>query len=63
MLEPNSRANAAELLKEAAPYLLDMFRTAPAYGSVGITLIFHDHVISRIDCLSTVQRKPNSVRV
>jgi len=47
-----------ELFEIAAPYLKELLQSAPQFGSAGITLIFHDGVISRVDCSASVQRKP-----
>ncbi len=48
---------AAELFEVAAPYLKELLGNAPQFGSAGITLIFHQGEISRVDVSASVQRK------
>lgn len=48
---------AAELFDVAAPYLRELLASAPLFGSAGITLVFHDGEISRVDVAASVQRK------
>lgn len=45
------------LLAQATPYLLDLLKSAPMFGSAGITLVFHAGEITRVDCSASVQRK------
>lgn len=52
-----NNTRAAELLETASPYLLDLLKNAPIFGSAGIVLIFHDGQISRVDVSATVQRR------
>jgi len=49
---------AAELFETAKPYLLELLQSAPIYGSAGITLVFHEGEITRVDVNASVQRKP-----
>jgi hypothetical protein len=51
----NSRA--AELFDTASPYLLELLQSAPQFGTAGITFIFHDGIITRVDVSASVQRK------
>ena len=54
---------AATLLATASPYLLDQLKTAPLFGSVGIILIFHEGLISRVDISASIQhRTPRAYR-
>lgn len=39
------------------PYLDRICDNAPEFGSAGLTVVFHDGEISRIDLSETVQRK------
>jgi len=39
------------------PYLDNIYENAPDFGSAGITLIFHEGEIARIDISETVQRR------
>ncbi len=48
---------AAELAREALPYLEELLRSAPMFGSAGIDLIFHEGRISRVDVHASVQRR------
>lgn len=41
-----------------APYLNIIYENAPSFGCAGITLIFHDGEITRIDITETVQKMP-----
>jgi hypothetical protein len=40
-----------------APYLEKIIENAPEFGSAGITLVFHDGQITRIDISESVQRR------
>ena len=53
---------AAELFDIAKPYLLDLLKNAPPFGSAGISLIFHEGTITRVDVSASVQRKPKAGR-
>jgi hypothetical protein len=50
----------AALVSEALPYLRDLLANAPQFGSAGITLIFHEGEITRVDVAASVQRKPKA---
>jgi hypothetical protein len=52
-----SEGRAALLLKSVEPELLGLLKNAPAYGSCGIDLIFHDSEIIRITVRAEVTRK------
>lgn len=49
---------AAELFDVAAPYLRELLQSAPQFGSAGLTLVFHEGQITRVDVAASVQRKP-----
>jgi hypothetical protein len=51
---------ADELLAQITPYLKELLRSAPQFGTAGITLVFHEGEISRVDCSASVQRKPRA---
>lgn len=56
---PAQNTDRAEtLLAQAIPYLRDLLKSAPSFGSAGITLVFHEGEITRVDCSASVQRKP-----
>mgnify|MGYP001425646527 CR=1 FL=1 len=46
-----------ELLKLIQPYLQRIIENRPQYGSAGLTLIFCDGQLSRVDISESVQRK------
>lgn len=48
-----------ELFKQVAPYMLELLKAAPRFGSAGITIVFHDGKISRIESSKSVQCKIN----
>jgi len=48
---------AARLFSEAAPYLQDLLEHAPRFGSAGITLVFHEGALTRVDVAASVQRR------
>jgi hypothetical protein len=48
----------AQLVSEALPYLKDLFSNAPQFGSAGLTFVFHDGAITRVDLAASVSRKP-----
>jgi hypothetical protein len=48
------------LLAELLPYLRDLLEAAPAYGSVGLSLAFHDGKIARVESSRSEQRKPGA---
>lgn len=39
------------------PYLDNIYENSPQFGSAGLTLVFHEGEISRIDLSETVQKK------
>jgi hypothetical protein len=45
------------LLAQTIPYLRELLKSAPTFGSAGITLVFHEGEITRVDCSASVQRK------
>lgn len=53
---------AASLFDIAAPYLKDLLTNAPQYGSAGVTFVFHEGTITRVDVSASVQRKPAGAR-
>ena len=57
MQAAKSTDRAAELFETAKPYLLDLLKSAPAFGTAGITLIFHEGQVTRVDVSASVQRK------
>jgi hypothetical protein len=57
-----NNTRAAELAAEALPYLEELLRSAPMYGSAGIDLIFHEGVITRVDVHASVQKKTPGTR-
>jgi hypothetical protein len=50
----------AELLAQTIPYLKELLQSAPQFGTAGITLVFHEGEITRVDCSASVQRKPKA---
>jgi len=48
---------ADELLAQTIPYLKELLQSAPQFGTAGITLVFHEGEITRVDCSASVQRK------
>jgi len=62
MAAANHSDRAATLFAEAAPYLRELLGNAPQFGSAGITLIFHEGMISRVDVSASVQRKAKPAR-
>jgi len=53
---------ADDLLAQAIPYLSELLKSAPCFGTAGITLVFHEGEITRVDCSASVQRKPRGTR-
>jgi|GEM_PF-6096581 len=51
---------AAVLFKDAEPYLKELLQNAPQFGTAGLTLIFHEGEITRVDVAASVQRKPRA---
>jgi hypothetical protein len=51
---------AAALLESVKPELLKLLGGSPAFGSIGIELVFHDREISRIVSRMEVSRKPRT---
>jgi hypothetical protein len=51
---------ASALLESIRPELLKLLGGSPAFGSVGIELIFHDGELSRIISKMEVGRKPRA---
>jgi hypothetical protein len=49
---------ATSLLESIKPELLKLLGSAPAFGSIGIDLVFHDGEITRIVSRMEVSRKP-----
>jgi hypothetical protein len=49
---------AISLLEDIKPELLKLLSGSPAYGSVGIDLVFHDREITRIVSRMEISRKP-----
>ncbi|MEN6383366.1 MAG: hypothetical protein ABFC86_08960 [Rectinema sp.] len=47
----------AAFLKIITPYLTRIFENAPDFGSAGLTIVFHEGIITRIDISETVQRR------
>lgn len=46
-----------EILKTIRPYLQRIIENRPQYGSAGLSLVFCDGQLSRIDISESVQRK------
>lgn len=46
------------------PYLDKIYENSPEFGTAGLTLVFHDGDITRVDISESVQRKiaPHAVR-
>ncbi|GAB6275590.1 MAG: hypothetical protein SAMD01599839_01300 [Rectinema sp.] len=55
-----NNTRAAELFEVAKPYLLDLLKNAPQHGSAGITLVFYQGQITRVDVSASVQCKPKA---
>lgn len=47
----------AEILAIVNPYLQRIIENHPRYGSAGLTIIFTDGLVARVDVSETVQRK------
>jgi len=62
MAAANLTDRAAALFEDAAPYLKELLQSAPQFGTAGISLIFHEGQITRVDVAASVQRKPRGVR-
>lgn len=45
------------LAGQALPYLKELLRSAPAFGTAGITLVFYEGEITRVDVSASVQRR------
>ncbi|MDX9899520.1 MAG: hypothetical protein RBT62_11395 [Spirochaetia bacterium] len=54
---------AAALLEELRPELLRMLANKPAFGTIGVTLTFHEGTVSKIGVSAEVLRKPKGGRV
>ncbi|MDR2924235.1 MAG: hypothetical protein LBU85_12970 [Treponema sp.] len=48
---------AASLLEKIKPRLLRLLNESPAYGSIGIDLVFHNGEIARTVCRVEVSQK------
>jgi hypothetical protein len=51
---------AESLLESIKPELLKLLGGSPAFGSVGIELVFHDGELSRLISKMEVARKPRT---
>jgi hypothetical protein len=51
---------AESLLESIKPELLKLLGGSPAFGSVGIELVFHDSELSRLISRMEVARKPRT---
>ncbi len=63
-MEATNETKRAAFYAIITPYLDRIYENAPEFGSVGLTLVFHESQITRIDISETVQRKivPHAVR-
>jgi len=55
-----NNTRAAELFEVAKPYLFDLLKNAPQFGSAGLVLVFHEGQITRVDVSASVQCKPKA---
>jgi hypothetical protein len=58
MSGPTQTDRAVTLLESVKPELLKLLGASPAFGAVGIELVFHDGEISRLVSRMEVSRKP-----
>jgi len=47
--EQESDEKTEQYLEKLKPYLLEMLKTAPEYGSCGIIITFHEGVITKVN--------------
>ena len=53
-------ARAVLLLENIKPELLKLLKGAPAFGSVGVDVVFHNEEITRILTRMEISRKPRT---